>query len=74
MNNLPESAKLITEDPDEKQNVLALLKSLKKEADALKRHRALPTSEITPDLIAEMAALQADTDGTASTLKRGWLE
>lgn len=69
---LPESAKVILEDPDEKQHVRVLLLSMKKEVDALKRHRALPSDIITPGLLAEMAMLQSDTDGVASTLKRGW--
>jgi len=73
LRSLPESAKLIIEDPNEKQNVKALLMSLKREADALKRHRALPSRDIRPEMIAEMAALQKDTDGVASTIKRGWV-
>jgi hypothetical protein len=73
LSSLPETAKLINEDADEKENVRALLVSLKKEADALRRHRAASTGEITPDSIAEIAALQSDTDGIASTFKRGWI-
>jgi len=63
---LPESAKLINENVDEKVMV-----SLKKEADALRRHLAASTGEITPDSITEIEALQSDTDGIASTFKRG---
>ncbi|KAL7529131.1 hypothetical protein ACHAXR_005615 [Thalassiosira sp. AJA248-18] len=70
LRSLPQSAKLITEDPDEKHNVKALLLSLKNEADALKRHRALLSVEIRPELLTEMAALQMQTDGVASTIKR----
>jgi hypothetical protein len=74
LSNLPESAKLIVEDSNEKENVRALLVSLKKEADALRRHRASSSSGgITPDAIAEIAALQGDTDGIASTFERGWV-
>ena len=73
LNSLPESAKLINENSEKKENVRALLASLKKEADALNRHRASPSGEITPDLIAEIAALQSDTDGIASTFKQGWI-
>ena len=47
---------------------------MKKEADALKRHRALPAQDIRPELLAEMATLQSNTDGVASTIKRGWVE
>jgi hypothetical protein len=68
---LPESAKLINENVDEKENVRALMVSLKKEADALRRHLAASTGEITPDSITEIEALQSDTDGIASTFKRG---
>ena len=79
LRSLPESAKLIVEDQDddpndnEKQNIKALLLSMKKEADALKRHRALPAQDIRPELLAEMATLQSNTDGVASTIKRGWV-
>lgn len=71
LSRLPESAKLIEENTDEKQNARALLASMKKEVDALNRHRA--SGEITPDSIAEIAILQSDTDGIASTFKRGWI-
>ena len=77
LRSLPESAKLIVEDDDptnnEKRNITALLLSMKKEADALKRHRALPAQDIRPELLAEMATLQSNTDGVASTIKRGWV-
>ncbi len=73
LSSLPESAKLINVNADENENVKALLVSLKKEADVLRRHRAASTGEIMPDLIAEIAALQRDTDGIASTFKRGWI-
>ena len=73
LRSLPESAKLVIENVDEMKNVRALLMSLKKEADALKRHCATLSEEITPDSIAEIAALQCDTDGIASTFKRGWV-
>ena len=79
LHSLPESAKLIVEDQDvdpnnndEKRNIEALLLSIKKEAEALKRHRALPAQDIRPELLAEMATLQSNTDGVASTIKRGW--
>mmetsp|Transcript_39804 Transcript_39804/g.83179 ORF Transcript_39804/g.83179 Transcript_39804/m.83179 type:complete len:806 (-) Transcript_39804:89-2506(-) len=72
LRSLPESVKLIIEDPDEKQNVRALLISLKNEANALKRHISLPSKEICPELLGEIAALQIYTDGVASTIKRGW--
>ena len=79
LRSLPESAKLIVEDQDdnpnnndEKRNIEALLLSMKKEAEALKRHRALPAQDICPELLAEMATLQSNTDGVASTIKRGW--
>jgi hypothetical protein len=71
LSRLPESAKLIDEYTDDKENARALLASLKNEVDALNRHRA--SGEITPDSIAEIAALQSDTDGIASTFKRGWI-
>lgn len=70
---LPASAKLIVEDPDEKQHVRALLRSMKNEVDAIKRHSKLSPDAITPALVKEIASLQCDTDGVASTLKRGWL-
>ena len=70
--SLPESAKLITEDPDEKENVKALLMSLKNEAGTLRRHCSLPSKQIQPELLAEIATLQIHTDGVASTIKRGW--
>ncbi len=73
LSSLPESAKLINENEDEKENVRALLVSLKKEVDALRRHRAASSGGITPDSIVEIAALQSDTDGIASTFKRGWI-
>ena len=63
----------------EKQSVKALLMSLKKEAETLKRHRALLSSSTKEggvqqdDLLTEMATLQCDTDGVASTIKRGWM-
>ncbi|KAL3780326.1 hypothetical protein ACHAW5_002891 [Stephanodiscus triporus] len=73
LRSLPESAKLVIENAEEMKNVRALLVSLKKEADTLKRHCAALSEEITPNLIAEIAALQSDTDGIASTFKRGWV-
>ena len=73
LSSLPQSAKLIDEDPDEKKIVKALLKSLKNEADALKRHRAVPSNEFNPGLLAEITALQMGTDGVASQIKRGWV-
>jgi hypothetical protein len=73
LSSLPESAKLINVNADENENVRSLLVSLKKEADALRRHRAASTREIMPDSIAEIAALQSDTDGITSTFKRGWI-
>jgi hypothetical protein len=74
VSSLPESAKLIIDDMDNKENVKALLMSLKKEADALrKQQRASNYGEITPDSVAEIAILQSDTDGIASTFKQGWI-
>ena len=75
LSNLPESSKLIIEDPHEKENVRKLLISLKREADTLKRHFDMLSSsnEISKEAHAEMAALQFCTDGIASTLKRGWV-
>lgn len=61
------------EDPDENQHVIALLQSMKKEVDELKRQSALSSEAITTAAIEATAALQCDTDGVASTLKRGWL-
>jgi len=72
--SLPESAKLILEDVNDKEHVKALLMSLKKEADILKKHRSAASSGgITPDSIAEIASLQSNTDGIASTFKQGWV-
>ena len=74
LRSLPESAKLITEDPDEeRRHAKALLLALKNEADAVKRHRALSSDVIRPELLQEMASLQCMTDGIASTLRRGWV-
>ena len=87
LRSLPESARLIAEDDDcpedEKRNIRALVMSLKKEAEALKRHCTLLQSSslsskeddiaLQPELLTEMAALQSDTDGIASTIKRGWV-
>ena len=73
LRSLPESAKLITDDPEEERHVKVLLLSLKNEADAVNRHRALSSDEIRPELLQEMASLQCMTDGIASTLKRGWV-
>ena len=73
LRSLPESAKLVIENAEEMKNVRALLVSLKKEVDTLKRHCAALSEEIMPNLIAEIAALQSDTDGIASTFKRGWV-
>ena len=85
LRSLPESAKLIIDDgngeEEEKQSVKALLMSLKKEAETLKRHRATISSSSTnkeggvqqDDLLTEMITLQCNTDGIASTIKRGWM-
>ena len=84
LRSLPESAKLIVDkdggEEEEKQSVKALLMSLKKEAETLKRHRATISSnkeggvvEQQEDLLTEMMTLQCDTDGIASTIKRGWM-
>ena len=84
LRSLPESAKLIVEEgggeDKEKQSVKALLMSLKREAETLKRHRALLSAStnktggvVQDDLLTEMATLQCDTDGVASTIKRGWM-
>jgi hypothetical protein len=51
---------------DNKENVKALLMSLKKEADALRKQQlALNYREIT--------ILQSDTDRIAFTFKQGWI-
>ena len=50
LRSLPQSAKLVVEDPEEMKNVKALLISLKREADALKRHREIPPNDIRPKL------------------------
>jgi len=53
--------------------------SLKKEAETLKRHRATISSSTNKtvqqqeDLLTEMTTLQCNTDGIASTIKRGWM-
>jgi len=54
--------------------------SLKREAETLKRHRALlsasssnKTVQQQDDLLTEMTTLQCNTDGIASTIKRGWM-
>ena len=84
LRNLPESAKLIVDGEGggegEKQSVKALLMSLKSEAETLKRHRATISSSTSnktvqqqEDLLTEMMTLQCDTDGIASTIKRGWM-
>ena len=84
LRSLPKSAKLIVDEEgeEEKQSVKALLMSLKKEAETLKRHRALLSASTNKeggatqqqeDLLIEMATLQYDTDGIASTIKRGWM-
>ena len=86
LRSLPESAKLIVDkegggEEEEKQSVKALLMSLKKEAETLKRHRALlsassssnKTVQQQEDLLTEMTTLQCNTDGIASTIKRGWM-
>jgi hypothetical protein len=63
------------EDVNDTEHVKALLMSLKKEADILKKHRSAAASSggITPDSIAEIASLQSNTDGIASTFKKGWV-
>jgi hypothetical protein len=74
LRSLPESAKLILEDGHDKEHVKAMLMSLKKEADILKKHRSSASSGgITSDSIAEIASLQSNTDGIASTFKLGWV-
>ena len=84
LRSLPESARLIVVDDDcpenEKRNIKALVMALKKEAESLKRHCALLQSSsnkddiaLQPELLTEMAVLQYDTDGIASTIKRGWV-
>lgn len=72
LSSLPESAKLIVDDPYEKQHVRALLQSMKKEVDTIKRHCSLSADAITSASLDELASLQCETDGVASTLKRGW--
>lgn len=72
LRSLPQTARLILDDPDEQQNVEALLTSLKNEADAMSRHRSLPKEKFGPELLAEIGTLQMHTDGVASTIKRGW--
>lgn len=71
--NLPESAKLIEQNPNETKNVKALLASLKNEAEAFQRHRTMSKGNVTAAMHEEMASLQASTDGIASTIKRGWV-
>jgi hypothetical protein len=61
LSNLPKLAKLMVKDLNKKENIRALLVSLKKEADALRRHRVLSSGRITPDA-AEIAALQGNTN------------
>lgn len=71
LSNLPESAKIIEDDPDEKVKVKALLESLSREANTLKRHcDSLPN--VDSKCISEMARLQYHTDGIASSLRKGW--
>lgn len=71
LSNLPESSKIIEDDPDEKLKVRALLESLSREANALKRHcDSLPN--VDSKCISEMARLQYHTDGIASSLRKGW--
>jgi len=82
LRNLPESTKLIVDEEggeeEEKQSVKALLIALKKEAETLKRHRAIISASSSnnqqgKDLLTEMTTLQCNTDGIASTIKRGWM-
>jgi len=57
--------------------------SLKMEAETLKRHRAILSASSSnkeggatqqqDNLLTEMTTLQCDTDGIASTIKRGWM-
>jgi len=55
--------------------------ALKKEAETLKRHRAILSASssnktggsVHEDLLTEMTTLQCNTDGIASTIKRGWM-
>ena len=71
LQNLPENAKLVEHDPNERKNVKALLVSLKNEADTFQKHRML--KRIVSAETKEMSMLQASTDGIASTIKRGWV-
>ena len=73
LQNLPENAKLIEQDPNEAKNVKALLESLKSEAEAFQRHRKMSKGKATSEMRKEMSSLQASTDGIASTIKRGWI-
>ena len=73
LQNLPENAKLIEQDPNEAKNVKALLESLKNEAETFQRHRKMSKGKTTSEMRKEMSSLQASTDGIASTIKRGWV-
>jgi hypothetical protein len=73
LSNLPELAKLIIKDSNEKENVRALLASLKKEANALRKHWALPSGRFRPNAIAEIAALLGDNGRIASRFEQGWV-
>eukprot|EP00986_Skeletonema_menzelii_P020257 scaffold30651_cov154-Skeletonema_menzelii.AAC.10 len=73
LQNLPENAKLIEQDPNEAKNVKALLVSLKNEAEAFQKHRTMSKGKVSSEMRKEMSSLQASTDGIASTIKRGWV-
>jgi len=70
---LPESARVVSEDPVDEHRVRALLSSLKAEVAALERHRAMPPEQRGPELLAEIIRLQMTTDGVASTITQGWV-
>ncbi len=73
LQNLPENAKLVEQDPNETKNVKALLVSLKNEAETFQKHRMSKGRSVTAEMHKEMCSLQATTDGIASTIKRGWV-
>jgi hypothetical protein len=73
LQNLPENAKLVEQDPNEAKNVKALLVSLKNEAEAFQKHRMSKGRTATSEMRKEMCSLQSSTDGIASTIKRGWV-
>ena len=70
---LPESTRVVSEDPVDEHRVRSLLSSLKAEVAALERHRAVPPEQRAPELLAEIMRLQMTTDGVTSTITQGWV-